>query len=379
MLTSRMQKQCRTTALRAADWYVNSQVKYGGPQWDANTGRFIYNYHMPTRTCVRGLNWTQGRGIMVLMAAYRLTGESKYRDAAQWAVAYLKALQIYDQTSPNFGALAEEIPQSEHAWPRDVAEGASGFFHLYNETGDKDMVRRARLCGEWLFSTLNKETGFPAFNYFLDGRRPVFGKAAWMVGSGMYFSLIYRATGERKFLAAMKPLLDAVRTDFIDARGNFVCGLAEKGKKRPAVSNDDGLGAALISGALLFKSRRYAEDAVTIGNWMMTQTQRDETVTSLASRLCYLMDLCRFTGDPIYRVYVESRIDEVIEAQVGAKADPLAFGAFRGEDEAVKWYVKGASRNDFVTTRATCYAALALFKLVNNDWTPGYSAFGWKC
>jgi hypothetical protein len=31
-----------------------------------------------------------------------------------------------------------------------------------------------------------------------------------------------------------------------------------------------------------------------------------------------------------------------------------------------------------VVTRTTAYSALLMFKIINKDWTPAYSAYGWK-
>jgi len=48
-------------ALKAADWFVATQVLLKKPHWDANHGRFVYTYHIPTKNRVLGLAWTQGR------------------------------------------------------------------------------------------------------------------------------------------------------------------------------------------------------------------------------------------------------------------------------------------------------------------------------
>jgi hypothetical protein len=144
------------------------------------------------------------------------------------------------------------------------------------------------------------------------------------------------------------------------------------------VLNDDGLGAALLAGARLFKSRARLETAKRMGDWLLTQTTPVKAFCSLPGRLCFLMDLGRALNSPGYEAYVRSRVGAVLALQVTGSRDPFARGAFRGEDEPPDGYIKGTRQIDYVTNRTTAYAALLLFKLLHRDWTPGYSAFGWK-
>ena len=83
-------------ALAAADWFVNTQVLMTKPHWDANHGRLVYTYHLPTRNRVLGLSWTQGRGIITLLAAWEASGRGEYLRAAVQAADYVKHLQILD-------------------------------------------------------------------------------------------------------------------------------------------------------------------------------------------------------------------------------------------------------------------------------------------
>jgi hypothetical protein len=378
-------KKLKKHALMAADWFVNSQVPINRPQWDANAGRFIYNYHIPTKKRVNGLGWTQGRGIMVLMAAYRLTGRKKYLEAGLRAKDYLNALQIYDQALPYFGSFAEEIPQSDRCWPRDGAEAASGYLHVYNETGDKDLVRRARLFGDWMLSVSHKKHGFPPVFFYYKPVRRSFRPDYWTVGCGMLYSLLYRATGSRKYLkAGLKPMLDMACEKFIQKDGTLTSTLrishhAQRTPKGKLIAvNDDGMGAALLSGERLMHSRKYLEAGIRLGDWLLTQKQKVHAACSLPNRLCYLMDLFRLTGNRKYYDYVLSRLNEVMKLQVTRSKDRFVLGGFRGEDEPPQAYVQGSSKLEYVTTRVTTYAALLLFKLVSKDWTPGYSCFGWK-
>jgi len=375
----------RRRALCAADWYVNSQIVSRKPWWDANDGRFVYNYHLPSRQRVSGLGWTQARGIMVLMAAHRLTGKGKYLDTAVRAAGYIKTTQIYDRAMPYFGAFGEEIPQSTYCWPRDGAETASGYLHLYHETGDRDLVRRAALYADWLLSVTDRKSALPPCYFYFNPLRKENGSSAFMAGSGMLYALLYRATGERRYLEeGLAPIARAVEDQFLAPDGGLVnnreSGRAVKGAavtNIQPVLNDDGLCAALLAYALITRQHRVLEKAVRIADWMMIQPPAP-VFCSLPSRLCYILDVARATGENRYREYVLAHLPAVLDLQVLASGDPCADGAFRGEDEKTEWYVAGAEHRDFVTNRVTCYAALTLFKLLNAPCTPGYSAFGWQ-
>jgi hypothetical protein len=384
---SSKQSVIRKSAILAADWYVNSQLplRPGGSDWDANAGRFIYNYHIPTRWRVNGLPWTQARAIMVLMAAYRLTGKSKYMEAAKKGAGYLFTTQEVDQTRPYFGTFHEEVPQSDKCWPRDGAEAASGYLHLYHETGDKDLVRRCKLYADWLLSVSDKKDGFPPGGSYFNPVRQHFYRKAFLVGTGMMYGLLYRATGEKKYLEkGLRPLAVSVEKHFLGKDGALIethfdphHTRADK-TGRLLVLNDDGLCAALLSYGKITNQPKLIEQAVRIADWMMTLGKVDQ-FSSLPGQLNFILDIHRETGEKKYHDYVLKRLPEVLALQVTGSKDPWAQGGFRGEDELPKWYVKGARNKDFVLNRVTAYSALCLFKLLNGtEWTPGYSAFGWK-
>src|SRR5579862_5150471 len=107
-------QRIREAGLNGAQWFVNSQVKMEKPYWDANHGRFIYDRHLPTGRSVLGLNWTQGRGIFCLLAAWELTGRTELLETAVRAANYIKILQIYDcpDNPRRQFAIREEVPQS---------------------------------------------------------------------------------------------------------------------------------------------------------------------------------------------------------------------------------------------------------------------------
>jgi len=103
---SDLKTRARQAVLHAADWYVDSQVTFAKPCWDANHGRFVYTYHMPSKQVVLGISWTQARAIMILLGAYEMTGEQKYMTAARLGGEYIRNLQILDARDPRcYGAI----------------------------------------------------------------------------------------------------------------------------------------------------------------------------------------------------------------------------------------------------------------------------------
>ncbi len=137
-------KRMREAGLNGARWFSNSQVRMEKPYWDANHGRFIYDRHLPSGKTVLGLNWTQGRGIFCLLAAWELCGETELLESAIHAANYIKILQIYDcpDNSRRQVAIREEVPQSWRSAPRDATEAALGLLFLYRVTGNSELLRR---------------------------------------------------------------------------------------------------------------------------------------------------------------------------------------------------------------------------------------------
>ena len=164
-------------ALRAADWFVAGQLcqyrpmaaqgdsrqwrdndvlpgggdasvpwtEGKGRMWDANRGRFPYYYFMPDGRHVPGLSWTQGRGIFVLADAYKITGDSRYLETAEFAADYIASLQFVDPHFPQVrGAIREHTPTGAWAGSLDAAQAASALILLTKVGGDKRWLARGR-------------------------------------------------------------------------------------------------------------------------------------------------------------------------------------------------------------------------------------------
>ncbi|MCX7590073.1 MAG: hypothetical protein N2255_00435, partial [Kiritimatiellae bacterium] len=137
-------------ALKGCDWFCNSQVVQKEPNWDANNGRFLYNYYLPKRLATWGIGWTQARATMCLLTAWERTRDPKYLEVARRGITYAKLLQNMDRRFPvTYGAFHEETPQSNFSYPRDAIEIADALLQWHEVTGDEDALYRAELFFRW--------------------------------------------------------------------------------------------------------------------------------------------------------------------------------------------------------------------------------------
>jgi hypothetical protein len=385
LLTSETRKLCARRALLAADWFVRTQVVHRWPAWNANNGRFIYNHHIPSGRTMLTLEWNTGRAVMCCLAAYERTKERKYLDAAVRGGEYLKSLQVLDARDDDLGAFREETPQSDFCAPRDGVEAASAFMLLYRVTKAAEYLRRAELYARWHVKVgMNGGAEWPAGYVYFDGRRVVMGRRGFGpgAGAGHFFSYLHRVTGKRRPLDVLRFLADGVIRRFQRADGALMVGFKDKlhggeGRNAGVAFNDDGVGVTLLCAHRLTGKRKYLDAAVRAGEWLLSFRDEWPGFAALPSAMLFLADLARATGSDRYLKYVLPRLEKVLDLQVTRRDNPTICGAFRGEDEDPAEFVPGGRGRDYVETRVTAYATLALFKLEGKVFGPYYSAFGW--
>ncbi len=377
-----LKERALASVLAAADWYCNHQVNYEKPYYDANQGRFLYNYHMPTKKVVWGLQWTMARGIMVLLGAYELTENEKYLKSAGLAGEYLRTLQIFDAREPRwFGAIREEIPQSWHVDVRDLFDSVSALMFLYRITGHEDYLYRAKLAASWVLANALDRTGWPAFWFdFYEDKVRWENKFYGGAGAHCYYYL-YKATGfshwlERGFL----PLAEGLINRYFDwDRGCVIVGSEDAhhgtadGAEPGVAVNDDGCGQTLLMAHHLLGEDRWLEAAVRYGKYLICQ-QPVEQRAALALRCLYLYDLSRVTKEGRFADWASAHIETLLALQERESADVMAKGGFRGEDEDTKWY-SGGKPDEYIVARTTAYAVLALMRLHGKITGPYY---GWE-
>ncbi len=373
------------SALLGCDWYVNSQVVNQKPWWDNNHGRFIYTMHIPTGLMVRGICWTQARGIMCCLSAYESTNNKKYLETAERAARYIFNLQVLDERDPrSFGAIHEEIYCSETSYIRDASEATDALVCLYRITRNREYLYRAELWADWCIRNAIPKHGLPLLQFnFINGQKKESG-FSFSGAVAMSFYHLYKATKKSKYKSAFKKITDAFIKRFIRSKdgailsGTFAAHHAGKGAEIGVAMNDDGGGVQLLQAYNLFNNITQLQMAVNYGDYILRQPLPYGIFAAHPGRFNFLVELSNVTGNRKYSEYVKANIDYMLKLQYLKKGDKMVYGAFRGEDEPAEWYAsKKAKGIEFVNNRMTAYSVMTLFKMHGKVKGPYYSSLAW--
>lgn len=383
--------EARRRALLAAQWFINTQVVHKQPCLDANHGRIFYNYYLPTRTGPRGLSWSHGRAIMCLLGAWELSGgKPDYLAAAVRCGLYLRqALQVMDARDPRiYGAFREEVPVSRFCYPRDAIEAAFGLLLLYVATGERDYLERCEIFADWyLTQVVDLAVKWPRGTIdFDDPARDPHALKFFQAGGAPFFWHLYQLTGTKRYLTAgLKMLADGLIERFIDPASGAILAtspdphhtVAQDGKF--LAINDDGAIIALTCAHAAFgrgERSQYLDAAVRCADWLANICPRPIPLWAAPGlHAVVLTEMADVTGQRRYRDVAAGLMGDHVRNQVLSAGKLDRHGAFRGEDEPTKWYVKDSKPQDFLTTRATAYGALALLCLAGQT-GPSYSSLG---
>lgn len=385
-------------ALKAADWFVATQVLMKKPHWDGNHGRFVYTYHIPTKNRVLGLAWTQGRAIITLLSAWEATGKPEYLRAAVQGGEYLKHLQVLDARDPRqFGAIREECPASWYVYPRDALEAGLGLVFLARATGDAEWLYRARIFGDWFINQVLDAEGWGPGAFYLDAgekKRSLVSHIFCLGGGTPFFSNLAKATGDAKYLdRGFKPMARHQLEHYVREDGAILSS-AKETQGETAVShhdakaeryrglavNDDALGLTNVVAWKELGEQVYLDRAVGYAEYMLRDEYPIPNHAAAGLRALTLMETARASGEKRFAAFTAEKLAPMfLKSQALGTGDPAVEGAFRGEDEPAEYYgPKGSDPLDFVNTRVTAYAASALFKLDGTVFGPYYSAFDWE-
>jgi hypothetical protein len=380
----------RERALLGARWYANTQVRMRKPHWDANHGRYVYTYHIPTKDRVLGLSWTQGRGNFAVMAAYELSGDVALLNTARLATEYIKVLQIMDVRTPRLlGAIHEEVPTSWYMYPRDAMEAALGLLFQYRLLSDADCLERAELFARCLINYHFDESGWIPGGVSLDPTykvEPRLRHICCIGGGANLFYYLAQATGDEEYLdRGFRRLAEHMLREFVREDGVIVSdaarhhtGAADERAMAP-VLNDDGCGITLITAAAALGEQRYLDLAVQYGDWLLTQDYPARIHSALPIRMITLAELSAVTGEKKYGEFAAHLVPLLLRNQAIAPDDPAVHGAFRGEDEGGPAYgYPHSTPLDFVCNRMTSYSVLALLKATGDIVGPYYSGLNWE-
>lgn len=383
-------------ALKAADWFVNSQLAMNGHKANADRGRFLYYYYMPEKKYVPGINWTHGRALFVLSEAFHITGGKKYLRSAVAGARYIEALQITDPYySDVLGAVKEHVPQDNYCGVLDGAQAAGGLLMMEKATGREDYLRRGRAFCDFLLRHFTPEKGLPD-SIDLEMDPPVLFKDETEWSAIKHCSAIpcwhlYHRTGEEKYLApvvwAADRLLKCQRPDGAfnlaadiskskaDIRPNHHWGRGE-GDDRYVIRNDDGMVTVFLAAYEHTKEARYLDSMIAYADWIVENGPRERPFCTFPIQASNVLDISRMSGKDYSEWVLDNLEEHLLKLQVEGTGDPMADGGFRGEDEEDDTGIFGGTALDYVPTRTTCYAAGTLFRLSGKGTGAGFSVFG---
>ena len=374
------------SALKGCDWFVNSQIIQKHGNWDANHGRFMYNVHIPSRSGVMGIGWTQARAVMCLLAAYERTDNVQYIETAERGIAYAKILQNMDKRYPlTFGAFHEETPHSAFSFPRDAIEVADALMQWHIVTGDKDALYRAELFFAW-FKRVAERT-YKDFGYWSKGeirfdedetKNRFVDPISCEMGCGTILAHAHHLTGKKQYKTMALRFADSTINNYLSA--DTTGPLSENSQEilshhtgpDGVIYNDDGGGVTLLNAYKLSGEQEYLDAAIRIAEYFKSYNKPYPTFCSPSSVANFLLEVDHTTGKKTYRKKALELARQTIKMQFNS-GPAMLKGGFRGEDEGGNIYHKGAKDRDFVTTRVTAYAILTLFKAEGIVWPRGYS------
>lgn len=385
--------ECLSRALRAADWFVNSQIR-GERPWMGDDCRFLYYYYMPEKKVVPGLNWTHGRAQFVLSEAWRITKEKRYLDSMELGARYMRALQPLDPYYPiTYGSIREEIPQAFRGGVLDGAQAANGFIALYHATGNPDYLRRARAFCEFLLRTWRPDKGMPAVaEYFPE--RIVYGAGDYsciLQSSAIPLWHLYNITGEGQFLPLVIDAADRILRCQRDDGGinaiedirsqpalpfNHHWGLGD-GDDKYLLRNDDGIVVVVLAAYKITGDRKYLDAMVRYAEWTIANEPHERPFNAFGIQAANVFDIGKVAGKD-YTPWIMANLKKhCLDLQMCGTGEARADGGFRGEDEEGNGGIFGGTAKDYVPTRNTCYMAGLLFRLSGQGTGAGFSVFGW--
>jgi len=364
-------------ALAIGEWMLENQVRN---PFDANCGRGIGVYDARTGYCYPTANWTSGLMCACLCALYRRTGRQEYLDAAERAGRYVMSLQILDSRKKEYYGLFRELtPQSIECAPRDAVSAAWGLLWLYNLTGEKEYLERAKIFAEWHMEYAMID-GWPKYALYMRNDMPdFFARGSFQSGTGLFYHDLFIACGDARFIErGFRPIAVNYRDRFIAENGGLILErevFSDKEVELPSnvkmhAYNDDFGAAMLQSAADFFKDESFREAALRYVRWLAENQDEDggfaggKVPSGVPVSLIYFHDIGTFYNDADLLKARGKSLEKLFKMQHIATGNPKLDGGIEGAREIIgDWPdIPGAPRRH-VNIRCTNYALIAMLKL----------------
>ena len=319
-------------------------------------------------------NWNMAFAIMGLLAAYKAFNNDKYEHAALNMGRYLKTLQIFERfNKKHYGAIREISPQTPWCYTRDALSAAWAFIVLFQHTGDKEYLERARLWGEWFFEYGLDKEGWPLWGiqfepYFKGGRQPQMRNDIQGSFQGGSLNFLYHLgridnnpkwTGE-KFIRIADHLTEHIQQD-----SGLFASIDRTTKKPPQAdpqkglhqTNDDLSTLGLLAAYKVTNKRYYLHSIEKYLTAVFKMQKEDgsfgQNIASIPVILNILYESESLVSMPaIQKDAVEKAINRLITAQSDGIDNPRMAGGL----------IETPDRNE-VCARSSCYALIYLLKL----------------
>ena len=378
-----MTNKYQQAAIRAGDWFLNTQVK---DEVDANRGRYLYCRHFDSNTFQRSSGWQTAFGIMAVLSLHKLTGEKKYLDSAALAVEWLKSLQILDQRDPTlYGAFREETQLFNWSHPRDAVSSAWGLLCYAQYVGDEDCMERAKIFADWMIKyafkgdwpkcTVNLGPGGLPNNDLL---------GSFQSGGILFFHDLYDASQEERYKQTAKRMSDFYADNFFNEQGEltvFLESTPEIDAQWPQAwrdmhrVNDDFGSIALVRSYEVFQCEKYRKRLDAFMHWTFSiekpgggflNPEMEVGSATVPIALDRYLSLVSPKDKPLCELVMMRCLDHLLTFQQTSD-DKQIDGAFLGLDIQCK-----SGHGRWVNIRCTAYAILALLL------QSGHSVFPFK-
>ena len=372
-----MQAKLFERAMMIGEWMLRNQVKN---PFDANCGRSIDAYDARRDYLYMTANWTTGILCACLCALHRRTGEKRWLDGAERAGRYIMSLQVLDPRKKEYCGLFRELtPQSIECAPRDSVSAAWGLVWLYNTTGEREYLERARLFAEWHMTYAMIE-GWPKYALYMRDDIPDFyAQGPFQSGTGLFYHDLFVATGDARYVErGFRPIAFNYRDKFFNSDGSLILEReAFTGRVVPLPpgvhmhSYNDDFGAAMLqTAAEFFKDESFRDTARRFALWLASQQEADgsfaggKAPSGVPVSLMYYHDLGTHYNDPTLLAAREKSLQKLLEMQHTDTGLPKLDGGLQGAHWVIgKWPEIPDAPKKHVHIRSSSYALMALLKM----------------